>query len=71
MTYDQLKELVIRIYEPAEVMLNAAGFGLPRVINHAANAFWVHQPEETEDHQEMRRQLLYQEEHGMFDVERS
>lgn len=70
MTYDELKQLVIRIYEPAEVMFNTVGFGLPRVINYAANAFWIHQPTETEDHQEMRRQLLYLEEHSVFDVDR-
>ena len=70
MKYEELKQLVVRIYEPAEVMMNLGGISLPRVINHAAQAFWVSQPKETEDHKELRRQLLHQEEHGYFDLEK-
>ena len=69
MTYDELKDLVFRIYEPARVMCEVGGMSMPRIMNHAAIAFWLSQPEETDDHRELRRQLNYLNDHGSLDVE--
>lgn len=73
MTYEELKELVCRAYEPAERMMNTdiiSSLFLPRVMVHAAKSFWIHKTPETDDMREIRRQLLFIEEHGHFDLEK-
>ena len=73
MTYDELKALVCRAYEPAEHMMNTditSAMFLPRVMLYAAQSFWVEQTPETDDMQEIRRQLKFLEEYGHFDLEK-
>ena len=67
MTYSGLQELTCRIYPQARIMLDM-GISLPEAIKVAIQECWLSQVEETDDHREMRRQLLFMKEHGRFDL---
>ena len=74
MTHKELEELVCRAYEPAKHMMNTdkmSALSLPRVMAYAAQSFWIHQTPETDDMREIRRQFLFLDKHGHFDVERT